>query len=62
MRYLKYEQIEAPDGIPLHYVEIACLSSETKPVENITMGSAAIEVNTGDVYFFNETAGSWIKQ
>ena len=27
----------------------------------LSMGSVFIEVNTGDVYLFNETAGTWSK-
>lgn len=46
------------------YVEIACLSTDTKPVSGIITGSLAIEVDTGDAYLFNEegTSGSeWVK-
>ena len=44
------------------YVEIACLRAESKPTTGIVMGSKAKEVDTGDEYLFNETAGSWVKQ
>ena len=46
------------------YVEIACLSTDIKPVSGIITGSLAIEVDTGDAYLYNEegTSGSeWVK-
>ncbi len=45
----------------IHYVEISCLSTDPKPVNSIATGSIAIEVDTGDVYFFDEVAGAWNK-
>ena len=44
------------------YVEIACTSAETKPTTGVIMGSLALEVDTTDVYAFNETSGEWVKQ
>lgn len=49
----------------LCYVEIACLSTDTKPEGAFVNGSICTEVNTGKVYLFNEsgTAGSkWVEQ
>lgn len=50
------------------YVELDCLSTDTKPVEvggmGLVTGSIALEVDTQDVYFFNEDAVSgseWVK-
>lgn len=44
------------------YVEIACLSSDTKPTGGMVTGSLALEVDTGDVYAYNETGdGEWNK-
>lgn len=63
MRYLKQEKIAGEVG--LYYVEIAGVSSETKPEAGIATGSIFTEVNTGKVYFFNEagSAGSkWVEQ
>lgn len=48
--------------VPKHYVEIACLTSDTKPTEGIAQGSIAVESDTGDVYFFNEEGQTWVKQ
>lgn len=62
MRYLKYDYIDAPEGTPIHYVELLCLSTDSKPTENIAMGSIATEVDTGDVYFYNEDDTEWVKQ
>lgn len=43
-----------------HYIEGACLAADTKPTTDIAMGSKVVEIDTGDVYLFNET--SWVKQ
>ena len=42
-------------------VEGECLSTDTKPTTDIANGSILIEMDTGDIYMFNETAGAWIK-
>ena len=44
------------------YVEIFGTSSESKPTAGIVTGSRYTEVDTGDVYLFNETASEWVKQ
>lgn len=44
------------------YVEISGDSTDTKPTANIVDGSIFAESNTGDVYFFNEESGDWVKQ
>lgn len=47
------------------YKEIACLSTDTKPVENICTGSICLEVDTGKAYFYDEEADSgeeWVEQ
>lgn len=49
-------------GNQKHYYELACGSDETKPVENVAMGSKAIEVDSGDLSLFNEATGEWQKQ
>ena len=43
------------------YCEIYGLSTESKPTDNLIMGSVFIEVNTGKAFLFNETAGSWVE-
>lgn len=41
------------------YVELACLSTDTKPTAGIVTGSLALEVDTGDVYAFDEVGTQW---
>lgn len=48
------------DGLT-NYVELACLSTDTKPTANVCTGSLALEVDTGDVYAFDEHGGEWDK-
>ena len=48
-------------SINLCYVEISCNSSDTKPTEDISTGSLCIEVDTGDVYLFDEETSGWNK-
>ena len=43
------------------YVELACLSTDEKPADNLVTGSLALEVDTGDVYAFDEIGGEWGK-
>ena len=44
------------------YIEAAGLSTDSKPTADLVTGSVFVEVNTGDGYLFNETAGTWVKQ
>ena len=39
-------------------IEAACLSTDTKPTDGIANGSACIEMDTGDVYMFNEASST----
>lgn len=41
-------------------VDIACSSTDTKPTEFMN-GSMAIEVDTGDVYIYDEAEAEWNK-
>lgn len=44
------------------YIEAAGLSTDSKPTAGIVTGSLFMEVNTGDVYAFDETSdGTWNK-
>ena len=59
VRILKRE----PQLDDIHYVKIACLSTDDKPIGFAT-GSKCREVDTGDVYYYDEegAAGSeWVK-
>lgn len=47
------------------YVEIAGLSTDTKPVGNFLTGSIFVEVNTGKVFFYNAAASAgseWVEE
>ena len=44
------------------YIEAAGLSTDSKPTAGLVTGSVFVEVNTGDGYLFNETAGTWVIQ
>ena len=44
------------------YVEIAGLSTESKPTKDIAMGSLFHEVDTETIYAFNATSGNWVGQ
>ena len=37
------------------------LSTDQKPTENIVNGSAFIEMDTGTLYFFDQTNSSWLE-
>lgn len=41
------------------YLEAAGLSTDTKPTANLVTGSRFTEVDTGDVYAFDEAGGAW---
>lgn len=49
-------------GAVKHLVSCAGLSTDTKPTDGIVTGSDFTEVDTGDVYLFNEVSGSGVKQ
>lgn len=59
--YRKNEIYEIKNGVPKYLIDIACLSTDTKPSTNIVTGSLALEVNTGDIYAFDEVSGNWTK-
>lgn len=52
---------EKPVGGALRYIEASGLSTDTKPTSGIITGSTFLEVNTGDVYVYDEVAGMWNK-
>lgn len=43
-------------------IEASGLSTDDKPVENIINGSIFVEVDTGNVFFFNEEDAEWVEQ
>ena len=44
------------------YIEATGLSTDTKPTQNIAQGSTFTEIDTGKVFFFNETGTQWVEQ
>lgn len=42
-------------------IEAACLSADTKPTTGIANGSLCLEMDTGKIYAFNETASAWVE-
>lgn len=58
MRNIK-ERIFAEDG--KKYIDAAGLSTETKPTTGIVTGSMFFEVDTGDIYAFDEVNAVWHK-
>ena len=60
--------VRATKGGPVsggkHYAEYSGLSTDDKPTESVMTGSLFLEIDTGDVYAFDEegAAGSeWLK-
>lgn len=43
------------------HVEFIGLSTDTKPVDYVGNGSAFLEMDTGDLYFFNGEDKTWVK-
>ena len=44
------------------YVELTCLHDDSKPTGGMVTGSLALEVDTGNVYAYDETGdGTWNK-
>ena len=43
------------------YIEAAGLSTDAKPETDIVTGSSFIEVDTGNVYLFDEASETWDK-
>ena len=42
-------------------MELACLSTDTKPVGGVLNGSICMEIDTGDMYMFDEASTTWKK-
>lgn len=49
----KYIQVGSGSS---HYVEILCLSTDTKPTSGIATNSLAQELDTNKTFYFNGTA------
>lgn len=42
------------------YVEGACLSTDSKPTD-VANGSILVEMDSGKIYMFNESATAWVE-
>lgn len=42
-------------------IEASCLSGDSKPTTGIANGSLCLEMDTGDIYAFNEAGQAWVK-
>lgn len=42
-------------------IEGVCLSTDSKPTARIANGSTLIEMDTGDIYMFDEAGNEWVK-
>ena len=66
IRELVIRQIGFADP-PVRYLELAGLSTDTKPVDPVNAmmvtatGSRFLEVDTGDVYAYDEDGATWHK-
>ena len=40
--------------------DVRCLSTDAKPTTGMTNGSSCIEIDTGDIYFFDGDSETWI--
>lgn len=56
-------QIKEEDGVTVvgNMTEFFGNSTDTKPTTNLVNGSTFVEVDTGDLYLFNEATSSWVK-
>ena len=59
--YLENDVYENDSNSVKNLVQIACLHADTKPTEGIVTGSLALEVDTGDIYAFDEVGTQWNK-
>lgn len=59
MRTLYSKAVGTNGNTVTNYVQIAGLSTDTKPTGNIATGSCFIEVDTNLVAFYDETNTEW---
>ena len=53
---------EYREDVHKKYIVATCSSTDTKPGDGYLNGSVLIEVDTGDVYLYNEDDNNWVKQ
>ncbi len=47
-------------GISANMAELYCLSTDTKPIENVANGSCLYEMDSSTFYFFDEENKRWL--
>lgn len=57
----KVENVQYPDGSMGLRIDGHCLSTDEKPTDNIANGSKLIEIDTGDIYLFDEDSETWVE-
>ena len=60
--YVVKEFVDFENHKTVQLIDGMCLSTDTKPTAGIATGSIMTEVDTGNVYFFDEVSGEWIEQ
>lgn len=53
--------VDQPFDGEKRYIEVAGLSTDSKPTDGIITGSSYLEVDTGDAYLFDEVGETWGK-
>ena len=48
-------------GSALNDVTVYCLSTDTKPTENMYNGFKCVEIDTGAKYFFDGKSNDWVE-
>lgn len=59
IRITKREVLEYSESAYAEYIEASGLSTDTKPTDGIATGSLFLEVDTGDVYAYDEDGTEW---
>ena len=63
--YLKKEEysfnVDREQELGTDLVEIACLSTDTKPTDDIANGSILIEMDTGTIFMFDADGADWVE-
>lgn len=61
--YTNVRTVKIPDGsgTAKQIADIYGVSGDSKPTAGLATGATFVEVDTGDLYLFNEAAGTWTK-
>ena len=51
---------EKTDGTNLNYFEGTCLSTDTKPTQNVANGSKLLEMDTATMYMYDAAGSQWL--